>query len=215
MADVIKREYIEKAYSYEKFRKLIDDLLAEGKTTSGNDSDMPLAEFTKLNVQRMSRIDKKVTLNHELTEELKNLQDKWYWVVLAEGWCGDVSQNLPVIAKMAAGSDNIELKILLRDQNLEIMDHYLTDGGRSIPKLICLEQNTLNELGTWGPRPRILQEIIMEQKNKKDPGMPRKDWVDQIHEKMHKWYADDNSRTIQNEFIDLIKTWEQVEEFNE
>ncbi len=210
MTRVIKKEHIEKAYSYKGFRKLIDELLTEGKSTSGNDSEMPLTEFTKLNIQRMSRIDKTVELNRELFNELKNLNVRWYWVVLAEGWCGDVSQNLPVINKMANASDNIKLKILLRDQNLDVMDKYLTGSSRSIPKLICLEQETLKELGTWGPRPGVLQNWVMEMKDKKDPGMTKKEWIEQIHEKMHKWYADDNSQTIQNEFLSLLKEWRQA-----
>ena len=211
MRNAIQKKHIDKAYDYKSFKKLVDDLLEEGRATSGNDSDMPLTEFTKLNVRRMSRIDKTLELKDELKDELRNLNDKWYWVVLAEGWCGDVSQNLPVIAKMAEASANIELKILLRDQNLDVMDQYLTDGGRSIPKLICLEADSLKELGTWGPRPEVLQKMVMEAKEKKDPDQPRKEWVDDIHEKMHKWYADDKGETIQGEFIDLIKQWQAVE----
>ena len=211
MRNAIQKKHIDKAYDYKSFRKLVDDLLEEGRATSGNDSDMPLTEFTKLNVRRMSRIDKTLELKDELKDELRNLNDKWYWVVLAEGWCGDVSQNLPVIAKMAEASANIELKILLRDQNLDVMDQYLTDGGRSIPKLICLEADSLKELGTWGPRPEVLQKMVMEAKEKKDPGQPRKEWVNDIHEKMHKWYADDKGETIQDEFMNLVKKWQTVE----
>jgi hypothetical protein len=211
MRNTIQKKHLDKAYDYKSFRKLVDDLLEQGKATSGNDSEMPLTEFTKLNVQRMSRIDKTLELKEELKKELQNPDEKWYWVVLAEGWCGDVSQNLPVIAKIADASGNIDLKILLRDQNLDIMDQYLTNGGRSIPKLICLDADSLSELGTWGPRPEVLQKMVMEAKEKKDPDRPRKEWVEDIHEKMHKWYADDKGETIQKEFIGLIKKWETVE----
>lgn len=91
------------------------------------------------------------------------------------------------------------------------MDHYLTGSSKSIPKLICLGQDTLDELGTWGPRPKVLHDWVMDMKNKKDPGMSSKEWVDQIHEKMHKWYADDNSQTIQEEFLSLLKEWKITE----
>lgn len=198
---------LNKTYSYPGFRKLVDELLAKGKVTSGNDSDFPLAEFTKVNVQRMNRLDATIALQPELMDELKGLSEKWTWVVLAEGWCGDVSQNLPVIAKMADVTENIELKILLRDENPEIMDNYLTNGGRSIPKLICFSSATHREKGTWGPRPEPVQKMVMELKEKQKNNTDSKELVERYHHTMHKWYNQDKSQTIQQEFLKIIKYW--------
>lgn len=128
-----------------------------------------------------------------------NLKYKWLWLVITEAWCGDAAQNIPVIAKIAEINSNIELKFILRGENLVVMDTYLTNGGRSIPKLICLDSQTLEELGTWGPRPVIAQKRFM--KDKTDP--------DVSHEEMVKnnqlWYLQDKTLSIQNEFLELIK----------
>ena len=204
---MITTELIKKGFSYESFRNLVDNLLADGKATSGNNSEFPLLEFTKSNVQRMDNLDRAVVLMPELMEELQELSEKWIWIVLAEGWCGDVAQNLPVIAKIAKVTENIELKILLREENPEVMEAYLTNGGKAIPKLICLTVDTLREKGTWGPRQEPVQEMVMELKEKKKNNTNIKELVERYHNTMHKWYDDDKSQTIQKEFLHIVKYW--------
>jgi len=207
MSHIITQSIIDQAYTYEQFKKVVRHLYDQGEPTSGSDSEMPLLEFTKLNLQRMNRIEKTVQMNEDLKAQLDSLPNHVYWVVLVEGWCGDVGQNLPIIDKLSAASNNVTLKILFRDENLEIMDHYLTYGGRSIPKLICLDGGTWEELGTWGPRPEPVQNAIMEMKENKPEVKSRKDWVEEIHEFMHKWYAEDQGHTIQQEFKQMAKSW--------
>lgn len=205
---VITPQHIEKAIGYEEFRKLVKDLYEEGRTTSGTPTgDIPILEFTKMNIQRMNRLDKTIDLKDNVKQELESIPQKWYWLTLVEGWCGDVAQNLPIISKMADHTANVELKLILRDQNLDVMDQYLTNGGQSIPKLICLRASDLQELGTWGPRPRPVQEMVMEIKRQKSQYTPKKQLVDEYHEKMHKWYAGDKGQTIQDEFAEKIKEW--------
>ncbi len=199
---VITEPKLRTALSYEEYRELINDLLEHGKTTGPNQSEM-LTEYTKMNVQRMRRLDKTTELNNSLQQKLQSVEQEWIWVVLTEAWCGDAAQNVPIINKMAKHSINIHLKLLLRDENLEIMDQYLTDGGRSIPKLICLDRETLNELGTWGPRPGDFQQKAMQWKN--DPEISKEEWV----EKLHTLYAKDKSQTIQSDFEQLIEQWQQ------
>lgn len=199
---VITEPKLRTALSYEEYRELINDLLEHGKTTGPNQSEM-MTEYTKMNVQRMRRLDKTTELNNSLQQKLQSVEQEWIWVVLTEAWCGDAAQNVPIINKMAKHSINIHLKLLLRDENLEIMDQYLTDGGRSIPKLICLDRETLNELGTWGPRPGDFQQKAMQWKN--DPEISKEEWV----EKLHTLYAKDKSQTIQSDFEQLIEQWQQ------
>jgi hypothetical protein len=198
--NLITPEIIDNAMSYEEYRSMIDDLLQEGKTTGTNHSD-EMIDYTKMNVQRMKRLDKQVSLSNELQQALEQVEKQWIWLVLTEAWCGDAAQNVPVIAKMAAQNDNISLKFILRDEHLDIMDQYLTNGGRSIPKVICLDAETLHSLGSWGPRPAPAQEKAMAWKD--DPEIDKKEWA----EKLHKWYADDKTSEIQDEFNDLIATW--------
>ena len=196
----ITRDILNEAMDYSAYRSLIDDLLEKGRTTGSNQSD-EMTQYTKMNVQRMKRIDKTISLNPSLKAVLENVQEPWIWLVLTEGWCGDAAQNVPVIHKMAGVSQAIDLKFLLRDDHLDIMDAYLTNGGRSIPKLICLHAETLEEIGTWGPRPGDFQQKAMEWKD--DPELSMEGWA----EKLHKWYAGDKTQTLQNEFETLIKKW--------
>jgi hypothetical protein len=191
---------IEEAKDYEEYRAMIDDLLEEGKTTGTNHSEA-MINYTKMNVHRMNRLDKRLTLTDSLKETLNSIEKNLIWLVLTEAWCGDAAQNIPGIVKMAEQSDHITLKFILRDQHLDIMDEYLTNGGRSIPKLVCLDAETLEEIGAWGPRPGDFQQKAMEWKD--DPGISKEAWA----EKLHKWYADDQGQTLQADFEELIATW--------
>jgi len=198
---VITPSVVDEGMSYEEYRQMIDDLLENDKTTGSNHSD-EMIEYTRLNVHRMNRLDKRVKLSDSLKEKLEEIDEDLVWLVLTEAWCGDAAQNVPVIAKMADQSKNISLKLILRDQHLDIMDEHLTNGGHSIPKLVCLDANSLEEMGEWGPRPAILQEKAMEWKD--DPELSKKEWA----EKLHKWYADNKTEEIQSEFEELIPQWQ-------
>lgn len=193
-------ETVENALIYQEYRTLIDDLLEEGKVTGDKQSEA-LVEYTKMNVHRMNRIDKRTELNDSLKQKLKDLDREMVWLVLTEGWCGDAAQNVPAINRIAEESDKIQLGFLLRHEHEEIMDHYETNGARSIPKLIALDAETLDELGTWGPRPREAQRLVYEEWI---DNLSRKEWA----EKLHKWYADNKTRDLQEEFEELITDWD-------
>jgi len=197
---VITPEIINEAMDYDKYRQMIDELLQQDKTTGDNHSE-EMVHYTKMNVQRMNRLDKRVELTDSLAKKLNELDEKWIWLVLTEAWCGDAAQNIPAIVKIANESDNIDVKFILRDKHLEIMDAYLTNGGRSIPKLICLDAETLEEVGTWGPRPEAAQEKAMEWKN--NESISKEEWA----KKLHKWYAKDRTKELQSEFKELISKW--------
>ncbi|TAE76142.1 MAG: thioredoxin family protein [Bacteroidetes bacterium] len=189
------KELIENAYSYAEYRKLTDELLAEGKTT-GLEQTPELTEYTRLNVKRMSRWDKTAIIENNLIEKLKNYSKKEYWLVLTESWCGDAAQNIPFLIKIVEYAENITIKFLLRDENPEIMNQFLTNGGKSIPKLIRLDEN-LNLLNHWGPRPQTLQNQFIDFKNK---NMPK----EEIIETVHKWYFDNKGKDLQNEFLEML-----------
>lgn len=197
---VITPSVINEALNYQEYRQLVDRVLAEGKTTGPNQSEA-LTNYTKINVQRMKRWDKVTQIREDLQELIAKVDRKMLWIVLTEGWCGDAAQNIPVIMKMAELNPNIEVKFLLRDENLEVMDAYLTNGGRSIPKLIALDAESLEELGTWGPRPAPVQEMVMEHKKN-----PQESYAE-FSEKIHKWYAKDKAQTVQNEFVVALQVW--------
>ncbi len=202
--NVITREHLEKALTYTQYREMTDQLLAEGKTTGPNQSEA-MIEYTRMNVQRMRRVDKTTVLSDELVQVLLSVQTKMIWVILTEPWCGDAAQSVPSIIKIADASPNIEAKLLLRDENLDVMDAYLTNGGRSIPKLIALKADTLEELGTWGPRPKPAQQLFLDMKANNTP-------YQEFVEKLHGWYAKDRSLTLQEEFKLLLADWSKLVE---
>ena len=154
---------LRKAISYSSYRNLISDLIASGKS-SGPIQSEDLLNYSKLNDRRMTRLDKTIQLSHETLLALKKNDKPITWLVLTEGWCGDAAQTLPVINKIADESDLITLKIIFRDEHEELMSHFLTNGGKSIPKLIVL--NSENDvLNTWGPRPNIATKMVQDYKN--------------------------------------------------
>lgn len=192
--------HLEHAIPYPEYRKMIDALMGQNKTTGENYSEDYL-NYTKLNIQRMKRLDKTTQLNSDLKELLKKAPTM-KWVVLSEAWCGDAAQNIPVLHQMELESGGkISMHIVLRDENLDLMDKYLTNGGRSIPKVIFLDADTHQELGTWGPRPAPVQEMVEE--NKKNPAMN----YSQFSEVVQKWYAKDKTQTLQQEITQLLKQW--------
>lgn len=194
---IVDRKYLSQAMDYPSYRKLIDDLLLEGKVT-GPQQSASLAEYTKLNVQRMQRIDKTVHLQPQLSTALKEINQPQTWLVITEGWCGDAAQILPVINAMASENPLIQLKLVLRDSNLELMDQYLTDGtSRSIPKLIVLDTDTMEEKFNWGPRPAALQEIYQKMRTE---GME----YPAISQEIHAWYAKDKTVGIQKEILQKL-----------
>lgn len=198
----ITHEQLANAITYTQYRDLIDRLLAEGKTTGTNHSE-DMVEYTRMNMHRMRRMEKNTVLHDDVIQVLLSVQTKMIWVVLTEAWCGDAAQNLPAIVKIADASPLIELKLLLRDENPELMDQYLTNGGRSIPKLIALDADTMEVLGTWGPRPVPAQELVLAAKAK---DMPFKEMA----EHLHGWYAKDKSNILQMELRDLISEWSEL-----
>ena len=158
---IITEAVLHSAMNYDQYMTLLTDLLAEGKTTGDKQSEA-MVGYGKMNVQRMKRLNKTIQLLPELEDVVQGLTRKMTFLVITEGWCGDAAQNVPVFNKLTEHNNQIDVKLILRDENLEIMDGYLTNGGRSIPKLIALDSSTLEVIGTWGPRPETAQVMVSE-----------------------------------------------------
>lgn len=187
---------LKNAVSYVQYRTLVADLLVEHKSTGANQSD-DLYNYSRLNNRRMKRLDKTIQLTRTTKNALKKLTQKQTWLVISEGWCGDAAQNLPILNKMASENENINLQIVLRDENLELMDEFLTNGGRSIPKLIAVNKN--NEiLFTWGPRPSLATKLVTDYKT--EHGI-----VDaKIKEDLQIWYNKNKGVNLQEDIISLL-----------
>ena len=158
-------------------------------------------EFIKLNFQRSSRLEKTFEPDNESYQVFSQITQKQQWIIITESWCGDSAQSVPVIAKLAQINGNIDLKIVFRDSNLDFMDLYLTNGGRSVPKLIAFDENN-NELFQWGPRPAFAQNLMMEMKNN---GVPK----DEMNKSLHLWYGRNRGKEIEKELLEIVKNLKQ------
>lgn len=196
MKEIITKS-LENKYTYLEYKNLVKHLLAEGKSTGTNQSEA-LTNYSLLNDKRMKRLDKTIKPTENTQLEIAKITEPQTWLVITEGWCGDAAQNLPVIAKMASLNSNIELKLVLRDENLELMDLFLTNGGRSIPKLIILD-NDLNVLNTWGPRPSIATKMVADYKAEHGA-------LDaNFKQDLQVWYNKDKGQSTQNDFVEMIQ----------
>lgn len=199
--EVITPDILKSAYTYDEYREMTDNLLAANKTTGENHSETML-HYTKMNIHRMKRLDKQIELDPVLEDQLKKIDRKMIWLVLTEAWCGDAAQLIPLFQKMADTNEHIELKLILRDENIELMEQFLFRGkSRSIPKLICLDAESLEVLGEWGPRPVLAQDLYDSVRS--IPETP----YQEVAERLHKWYADDKTESTQQEFISLLREW--------
>ena len=188
---------LSQSHSYVDYRNYIKDLLKEGKST-GKEQSEALAHYSELNEARMNRLEKTVKISTEIIQKLNQLNGDYIWLVISEGWCGDAAQILPVIFKMAELSERIDLKIVFRDENEDLMNLFLTNGTKSIPKLIILDKNTLEVLSDFGPRPIGAKQLILDYKAKH--GI-----VDETAKtNLQLWYLHDKGLSIQKEILDLM-----------
>ena len=195
--DLFSPETIGQAYTYPEYLALMDQVVAEKRTT-GPQQSPELAEYTRLNQYRMHRLDKTVHLGLDLQQVAFQVNIPQTWYVLTEAWCGDAAQNLPVIAKVAQLNPHITLTLLLRDEHPEIMEAYLTHGGKSIPKLIAVTEDGA-ELFTWGPRPQALQELVWAYKA--HPDRPYAEFLEEVQ----RWYNADKTESVQRELAELLR----------
>jgi thioredoxin-like negative regulator of GroEL len=185
------------SYSYLEYRNRVSDLLSQGMS-SGNEQSPELTHYSGLNETRMNRLDKTIKILEENLDQLDSLERKYIWLVLAEGWCGDAAQLLPILNKIAEGSGNIELKIVFRDENEELMSHFLTNGARAVPKVIVLDAETLEIEGSWGPRPTGATDLIKEYKAQFGA-------VDETAKaNLQLWYLHDKGLSTQEELVNLM-----------
>ena len=197
MKNIIEKS-LQNTLSYQEYITTVKELLAQGKST-GYEQSEALTNYSLLNDRRMKRLDKTIKLSIETVQEIKTIKEPQTWLVITEGWCGDAAQNLPVINKIAALNENIDLKLVLRDEHLELMDLFLTNGGRAIPKLIALDKDN-NVLNTWGLRPTVATKMVADYKAKHESLNA------EFKENLQVWYNKNKGQSLQDDFIKLTKT---------
>ena len=197
MKEILKNA-LNNSYSYQDYRKTVTDLLQEGNSSGAIQSEA-LVNYSRLNETRMHRLDKTIVIDQTIVSKFKAIQSKYIWLVIAEGWCGDAAQILPIFNKMSEVSDHIDFKIVFRDDNEALMNLFLTNGSKSIPKLIILDKNALDVIADWGPRPKGAIDLVQNYKDKFGV------IDDTIKAELQMWYLHDKGLSTQKEIMELLK----------
>ena len=137
-------------------------------------------------------------------ERLDEIGGRWHLIAITEDWCGDASNTVPVVARLAEDSPRVDLRVVKRDDNTDLMDRYLTNGSRSIPVVVILDED-FEPVSHWGPRPEELQELVISEKEKGERP------VDEIYRDTRKWYARDRGETTLEELLEKIESAAAVE----
>ena len=195
----ITKEIFDNAMDFETYYTHVKELFAQGKTTGDNQSQNYI-EYTKLGIQRLKRALKTTSIEKTVVKTL-NKTKAINWLVISEAWCGDAANIIPSIVKMAEAEEKITLKIILRDENPEIMDRFLTNGAKAIPIAFFFDDQ-FNELTSWGARPKPAQQIVVAHKEN-----PVKS-IDEVIVNLQKWYLNDKGQTVQCEFRDILESFE-------
>ena len=191
-------EGLTKGISYSQYRDEVSNFV-DNEDTSGPNKTEALINYTMLNDRRMKRWDKTIKVSDEVKARVENFKGNVTWLVLTESWCGDAAHVLPFVNKVAELSDHIELKLLYRDENEVLMDAFLTNGGRSIPKLIMIDNTSGNVLDTYGPRPSIATQLVIDHKEKHGVLLP------EFKEELQLWYNKDKGHTTIQDLLKLLK----------
>jgi len=193
----IVQEYIAKGMDYPRYRELVRQLALMGKCTGPNQSEA-MVNYTKLSDRRMARWDKTFKISEYVQQKLGALDKELTFLVLTESWCGDAAASLPIINKVAEASPNITLKVVLRDESLDLMDTFLTNGARSIPKVIVLDKGNNEIMGEWGPRPSIATQMVED--CKREHGK----LTDAFKEELQVWYNKNKGENILGNILELL-----------
>lgn len=183
-----------KKYSFESYIELTTALVAAHSTT-GLEKTPARIDATKLNLQRMNRVNKTMQLSPEW-DTISAAGKHLHWAVISEPWCGDGSQIVPAINKVAEKL-GIPIDILLRDENLALTDEFPFRHTRSIPLLICYDDVTGQILGHWGPRPIEAQQLVDDAKA---AGIPHDDYMISLQN----WYNQNKTVSLQNELFSFV-----------
>ena len=197
MVNKIISESLENAISYKNYRDLVSKLVEE-ESTSGNEKTEALVNYTMLNDRRMKRWDKTVKVSEEAKAKVEGFNKKMTWLVITESWCGDAAHIMPVINKVAELNDNIDYKVVLRDENEELINQFLTNGGKSIPKLIAIDNDTNEVVNTFGPRPTVATEMVNNYKAEHGKLTP------EFKEDLQRWYNKDKGQSSIEDMLNLL-----------
>jgi len=185
---------------FQRYMEQTETMVAEGRTSGANQSEAMVA-YTKLNLKRMQRLNKTVMPEPALIDSIRALPFSMKWIAVTEPWCGDAAQNLPYIARTAELAGNVDLKLVYRDENLRYMEQFLTNGTRSIPKIIMYRGDTTEVVATWGPRPTAVQQKVNDYKN----AVGEKPSFEVFAAEIHAWYTANKNKELESELLAIFR----------
>tara|TARA_R110001632_G_scaffold63280_1_gene151283 strand:- start:3670 stop:4284 length:615 start_codon:yes stop_codon:yes gene_type:complete len=188
---------LQKAMTYETYRNFIDTHAGK-ESSSGPEQSEALSNYTMLNQRRMKRLDKTLKLSDTTTAAIQNFGGDVTWLVLTETWCGDAAQSMPMMQKIAGLNEGISVKVILRDEHPEVMDQFLYNGSRSIPKLIAVDNKTQTVIGDWGPRPTKATQMVNNYKEKHGSLTP------EFKQDLQLWYTKDKGQNTAEDLLKLL-----------
>lgn len=171
-------------------------MITKARYCEGETFDEFMARPVK-NHDLWAAITKHVVIPIEYSARVEALGGHWHLLVLTEDWCGDSVNIVPIIAKLTQSVSKMDMRMLKRDENLDIMDTHLTGGkSRSIPIVILLNQK-FQECGRWGPRPREIQKWVVEE------GM--KLLKEERYKVVRTFYARDRGLSTMEEIVSMLE----------
>lgn len=173
---------------------------ALGKQLDEKKENDKMLNYIFLNVKRMKRIEKQYEPSPYLIKLIQRMNVQVTWLTITEGWCGDAAHVLPVLEKLSTYSFKPTMKIILRDEHPDLMERFLTNGSRSIPKIIAVS-NDGEVLSIWGPRPNMAQKMVESYKS----GISEYSNYQELTSALQKWYHYDRYLSFESEIIEFIE----------
>jgi thiol-disulfide isomerase/thioredoxin len=193
----IIKEAADQAISYQQYRAFVESHTTNG-TNSGDELTEALTTYTGLNNQRMKRLDRTLKFLPEYQDFLSAFHKEVYFLIITESWCGDAAQTMPMMNKVAEAA-GIDFKVVLRDEHPLLMDHFLTNGARSVAKLILIDKNTHLPITTWGPRPTKATQLVADEKAAKGVLLP------EFKQELQKWYNKDKGKDTEKDLVEMLR----------
>lgn len=182
--------------TFDEYQSYFEDILTNTSAHELYANNPDYLNYTKLNWSRMNRWLKKFEPSEEMKDCIQQIKDPQHWIIITEPWCGDAAHSVAQLYILVKNNPLIDFDIQLRDSEPFLIDEYLTNGGKSIPKLIIRNEVGHDKL-VWGPRPLALQQIFEDLKAQGQP-------FDVLKEVLQKWYNEDKGEEIQKELISLL-----------
>ncbi len=175
------------------FETIINTPISEQDAPYDNSDYM---DYTKLNWSRMNRWLKTGKLIDEMKETVRGIKRPQNWIIITEPWCGDAAHSVPFIEMIARENPLISTSYSLRDSSPFLIEGYLTNGSKSIPKLLIRDESG-QDIAIWGPRPEDCQTFYQRLLDEKAD-------LEKIKTELQIWYNANKGQAVQQELLTLL-----------